>query len=83
MGCPFPVYQLGIGCIHGLAVFGGIPFRYVAEGIALGTNGSVIFTFFVSALALNYFPYSQIALVIVSRGAPIAQINRFIRRPCS
>ena len=67
MGRPFPIHQLGIGCIHGLAVCSGIPFGYVSEGIGVGTDGSIVLAFFIIPQSFNLVPYSQITVSIISR----------------
>lgn len=67
MGRPFPVHQPGIGIrIHGLAVFSGIPFLYVTQGVRIGADGGIVFTLIVCTLCHgSRIANSQVALIVI------------------
>lgn len=81
----FSVHQLLVGIrIQGLAFLGGLSIRYIPEGISVGADGSIMLTLVLGPFRCSLVPYSQIAFSIISRTAPIAQIDRnVIRRQSS
>ncbi len=77
---PFPLYQLFIVLIHGLSL-GGI-FRILAQGIGLRTDSCIVLPYFLFPFPVDLVPHGQIAVIIISRSPPIAQID-WISRPGS
>ena len=72
----FSVHQLLVGIrIQGLAFLGGLSIRYIPESISVGADGSIILTLVLGPFRCSLVPYSQIAFSIISRTAPIAQID--------
>ena len=79
MGRPFPIHQFGIGFIHGLAFFSGVPFGYVPEGVGVSTDSGIVLAGFIITLCHgSRIANSQISVTIIGSGGFIAQVNFYL-----
>ena len=78
----FPIHQFRVVFSHGLAF--GLIMCILAQSVRIGADGGIAFPLIICTFRhRSRIADGQIALVIIGRGAPIAQINSFIRSPGS